>query len=169
MVKNIIALNGITGAGKSTIGQKLAQTLDYYFIDSDQEIQDRLGKTINQIFEEDGEAYFRKIEKELIFEIVSRNEKLIIALGGGSCMDQEILNKLKEKATTIWLKADLETIMQRLKNKTNRPLLNNGDKRKILLDLIEKRTPIYCQSDMAIEIDNKEGDKIVQEIINLIK
>ena len=140
-MKNIIALNGIMGVGKSTIGKKLADKIDYYFIDSDCEIEDRAGKTISQIFKDGGEDDFRQIEKNLIFELISRNENIVLALGGGSYINDEIRQELSKKSVTIWLKADIDVIFNRLKNKNNRPLLNCGDKRKILLDLINKRNP----------------------------
>ncbi len=167
-MKKVIAINGITGVGKSTIGKKLADKLNYYFIDSDQEIEDLLGKTINQVFADHGENYFRQIEKNLILDIMSRDEKFIIALGGGSYMDQDTRSILQKKALTVWLNADLETIIHRLKNKNNRPLLNGVDKRKVLANLMNKRTAIYQKSDIKIDIGKKDTEVIVEEIIRLI-
>ena len=109
-MKNIIALNGIMGVGKSTIGKKLADKIDYYFIDSDCEIEDRAGKTISQIFKDGGEDDFRQIEKNLIFELISRNENIVLALGGGSYINDEIRQELSKKSVTIWLKADIDVI-----------------------------------------------------------
>lgn len=168
-MKSIIAINGIMGVGKSTIGQKLAAKLNYYFIDCDNEIEDRNKKTINQIFSEDGEDYFRQQEVNLINELVNRNEKLVIALGGGAYINEEIRNVLKKKATTIWLKAKVDDIYNRLKNKTNRPLINKSNRKEILRNLIKIRNPIYSESDFTIEISGKTSDYLVKEIINLIE
>lgn len=167
-MKSIIAINGIMGVGKSTIGKKLAEKINYYFIDCDNEIEDRYKKPINQIFEEDGEIFFRQQELNLIKELSNRNEKLVIALGGGAYMNQEVREILKQKATTIWLKAKLDDIYGRLKNKTNRPLLNKNNRKEILRNLIKTRNPIYSESDLTIEISGKTSDYLTKEIIDLL-
>ena len=157
------------GVGKSTIGKKLAEKINFYFIDLDNEIEDRNALTVNEIFAKYGEEYFRKIEHDLLLEIINRNEKIVIALGGGTYINNNSRELLKENVTTIWLKSDLEEIYIRLKNKTNRPLLNLGNKKEILQDLIAKRNPIYQESNYMIDTCKKKSDLITNEIINLLK
>ena len=167
-MNSILALNGIMGVGKSTIGKKLAEQINYYFIDLDSEIEDRFGCSINEIFSKKGEEYFREIEYKLLNEIITRNEKIVIALGGGTYIYEKSRILLQNNASTIWLNSDLDEIFNRLKNKNNRPLLNFGNKKKILQDLIAKRNPIYQESNYMINIFKKKSDQLVNEIINLL-
>lgn len=168
-MKSVIAINGIMGAGKSTIGKKLAAELNYYFIDIDNEIEDRNKKTINQIFADKGEAFFRQQEIDLIAEMIDRNEKLVMALGGGAYMNNEVRKILQSKAKTIWLKAEVDDVYRRVKDKTNRPLLNKGNKKKILADLIASRNSVYQKSDLIIDIKGKDSSQLVNEIIKNLK
>ena len=148
--KKIIAIIGLMGVGKTTFGLKLAEKLGYYFIDSDQEIEDREQKPITEIFAKNGEKYFREVEKKIIKEIILRDEKIVLSLGGGSFMDEEIREILKEKSMVVWLYASLDNILHRIGHKNNRPLLNRMNKRKILEDLIEKM--------MIVSDDTKQAD-----------
>lgn len=166
--KKIIAIVGLMGVGKSTIGAKLATKLKRYFIDCDQEIEDREGKNINQIFSENGEEYFRKIEKNIIKEITSRNEEIILSLGGGAFIDNETRALLKEKAITIWLHAEIDDILHRIGNKNNRPLLNNKDKRTILIELSKKRYPIYKEADFKFSTSSENSEMLINKIITNI-
>ncbi len=127
--KKIIVLTGIMGAGKTTIGSKLAEKLGFYFIDSDQEIEDVEGKSIADIFQKKGEKYFRNVEKNIVKEILNRDEQVVLSLGGGAFMDDEIRELIKARAISVWLYADLETLLYRVGAKHNRPLLQNVDKR----------------------------------------
>lgn len=171
--KNIIALTGLMGSGKTTIGSKLAEMIGYYFIDSDQEIEDREKCSINEIFSLKGEKYFRQIEKEIIIDIIKRDEKIVLSLGGGSFIDDEIRNELQKKATTIWLDASIDTILMRVSNKQNRPLLNSKNnnqnyiinKRKILEELSIKRNPIYSKADYKIDTTNENHENLINNLI----
>ena len=166
--KRIIAIIGLMGVGKTTFGLKLAEKLGYYFIDSDQEIEDREKKSIKEIFAKNGEKYFRDVEKKVIQEIILRDEKMVLSLGGGSFMNDEIRLVLKEKAMVIWLHASLESIIHRVGNKNNRPLLNQGNKRKTIEDLMRKRYPFYAQCDLNFDTDNESHEVIAQKIIKEI-
>ena len=164
-MKSVIAINGIMGAGKSTIGKKLATELNYYFIDIDNEIEDRSKKTINEIFAQKGEEFFRGQEFELISEMLRRREKMVMALGGGAYTNIKVRKLLGNHAITVWLRAEVDDIYKRVKDKTNRPLLNKGNKKKILEDLIALRQPIYQKSDMIIDIKGKDSKQLVEEIM----
>ena len=167
--KKIIVITGLMGVGKTTIGNKLASKLGFYFIDSDQEIEDRQQQSIVNIFKNKGEKYFRQIEKEIVTEIINRDEKIILSLGGGAFMDNEIRSLIKERAISIWLYADIEVLLCRIANKTTRPLLNNIDKRSALLELIAKRYPIYKQADIHIETGTENNSAIfVKKLLNKI-
>lgn len=167
--KKIIAIIGLMGVGKSTIGVKLAEKLGYYFVDSDSEIEDREKRAINEIFAKDGERYFREVEKKIIKDIVSRDEEMVFSLGGGAFIDEEIRKILKEKALTIWLFADIDEILHRIGNKSNRPLLNHGDKRRVLEELAQKRYAIYGEANLKFDTSNENHDSLINKIIKKIK
>lgn len=166
--RKIIVLTGIMGSGKTTIGTKLAEKLGFYFIDSDQEIEDFTKKSITKIFDSDGEAYFRKIENKIVKEIINRDEPMVLSLGGGAFMDKELRDLIKERAISIWLHADLDVLLHRIAAKNTRPLLNNVDKRLTLNDLIKKRVPIYKQSDIHIDTSRDNHDTIIKVIVEKI-
>jgi len=167
--KKIIAIIGLMGVGKTTLGNKLAEKLGYYFVDSDLEIEDREGKSITQIFAEDGEKHFREVEKNVIQEIVARDEQTVLSLGGGAFINDEIRNILQQKAIVIWLEAPLDVILHRLSGKTNRPLLNNKNKREVLEELARKRYPIYALADFKVETSNGGHESSINKIVNFIK
>ena len=168
-MKKIIALIGLMGVGKSTLGAKLADTLGYYFVDSDQEIEDREKKTVSEIFAKNGEKYFREVEKNLIEEIVSRDENIVLSLGGGAYMNDETRKILREKSTVIWISTSINTILHRIGHKNNRPLLNNPDKRKVLEDLAKKRYPIYEQCDLKFSTSDENHETIISKISKYLR
>ena len=165
----IIAIVGLMGVGKSTIGKKLAEDLGYYFVDSDQEIEDSSQMSINQIFADKGEQYFREIEKNMIKQIIDREENIVLSLGGGAFESQETQQLLQQRCSTIWLKAEIDTILFRIGNKSNRPLLNNQNKREVLQNLIAKRYPNFEKTDLHIDTTNITHDETVAQIIEQIK
>lgn len=167
--KKIICLIGMMGAGKTTIGKKLAESLDYYFFDSDAEIIDFTKKSISDIFSEDGEDYFRKIEEKIIIKLINRQEKMVLSLGGGAFMNQKVRETLKKEAMTIWLDANINTIIARTKNSNHRPTLNNNNnKRKFLQNLLNERKPIYQEADIKIDSNINDSKQIIDIIINQI-
>ncbi len=163
----IIAIIGLMGVGKTTLGVKLAEKLGYYFVDLDQEIEDQQRKQINEIFAQNGEKYFREIEKEIIKEIIKRDEPMVLALGGGAFMEEETRKILLEKSFVIWLKAPIDVIMHRIGNKNNRPLLNNVDKRQVLQELMEKREPFYAMADFEIETSQGNHEFLIEKILKV--
>lgn len=165
---NIIAIVGLMGVGKTTLGLKLSDKLGYYFIDSDQEIEDREKRTIGEIFKKDGEKYFREVEKNVVKEIIFRDEKIVLSLGGGAFINEEVRELLKEKALIIWLHASIDNILHRINYKNNRPLLNNVNKRKVLEDLLRKRKIIYGQADLNFDTGEENQESIINKIIEQI-
>ncbi|MDX2082862.1 MAG: shikimate kinase [Rickettsiales bacterium] len=172
-MKKIITLIGLMGVGKTTLGAKLANALGYYFIDLDQEIEDRENKNINDIFSKNGEKYFREVEKNLIKEIILRDENIVLSLGGGAYINDETRKILKEKSLVIWIDATIDNILHRIGNKNNRPLLNsslnNSSKRKILEDLAKKRYPIYSQCDLKFSTSEETHETIINKISKYLK
>ena len=166
--KKIIAIIGLMGVGKTTLGGKLANKLQCYFIDSDQEIEDHEKRTISEIFAQDGEKYFREIEKKVIKEVIARDEEIILSLGGGAFIDEEIRNILKEKAIIIWLHAKIDTILHRVSGKANRPLLNQKNKREVLEELAKKRYPIYKEAHLEFDTSEENHEVIIEKIIKNI-
>ncbi|MES2677522.1 MAG: 3-dehydroquinate synthase [Pseudomonadota bacterium] len=166
--KKIIVLTGMMGAGKTTIGSKLADKLGFYFIDSDQEIEDAAGQSIADIFKNKGEKYFRQIEKDTVKGILNRDEQVVLSLGGGAFMDSEVRDLIKQRAVSVWLYADLETLLYRIAAKNTRPLLHNVDKRAALSDLIIKRYPTYKQADIHIDTGKENYDLAIKNIIKKI-
>ncbi len=166
--KNIIAIVGLMGVGKTTIGAKLAKKMGYYFSDCDQEIEDREQKTIAEIFAQNGEKYFREVEKNIIKEIITREEETVLSLGGGAFMDEETRKILKEKAVTIWFDAEIDEILRRISGRSNRPLLNNQDRRKILEELKQKRYPTYLEADLKFDTSTENHEILIAKIIKKI-
>jgi len=166
--KKIIAIIGLMGVGKTTIGAKMSEKLRYYFIDCDCEIEDREKKVIKEIFAQNGEKYFREVEKKIIKEIVLRDENIVLSLGGGAFMDEDTQKILQEKAIVIWLNASIDAIIHRVGNKNTRPLLNQKNKREVLEDLAAKRYPIYAKADLKFDTTEENHDTLINKIIKQI-
>ncbi len=156
------------GVGKTTIGKKLAKKLGYYFIDSDHEIEDREHLSISEIFSQKGEKYFREVEAKIISEIISRDEEIVLSLGGGAFINETTKSILKEKTLTIWLDVPIDEILRRVGNKTNRPLLNQKNRREVLENLALKRFPIYREAALRIEAHKIGHETLTNKIIKKI-
>lgn len=153
-LKRTIALVGLMGAGKSSVGRRLAVQLGVPFKDADDEIVIAAGRPIADIFAERGEDEFRAGERRVIARILD-NPPHILATGGGAFMNPVTRVLLRQRATTIWLRADLETLVKRVSRRDDRPLLRNVDPRVVMADLMEKRYPTYADSDIIVE--SREG------------
>lgn len=164
-----IVLIGLMGAGKTTIGRRLAKKLGLRFRDSDDEICAAAGCSIPDIFEIHGEAIFRDLELRVLDRLMSEKEPYVLATGGGAWMTEAVRNLIKEKGVSVWLKADLEVLLDRVSRKNNRPLLERGDKRAILEKLMHDRYPVYAQADLVIESDDGAHEKIVDAVIRTVK
>lgn len=167
MVKNNIVLIGFMGCGKTTIGTKLAYKLKYSFIDSDKEIESHSGTNINQIFDMYGEAYFRKLENEVIKNIYKLH-KYVIATGGGIIKNKSNIDLLKQNGIILYLKASASCIYNNIKDDESRPLLKTDNKILAIENLLSQRTELYTNySDLIIDVDNRTVDEVIDEIIKM--
>lgn len=145
-----IVLVGVMGAGKTTIGRKLAQALDLPFVDSDQEIESAAGSTISDIFAEYGEDFFRSGERKVIARLLGQGPQ-VLSTGGGAFMTPETRDLIGKSGVSIWLKTPLPLLVKRLKNKKSRPLLHDRNLVDVLHRLMEERYPVYAQAALTID------------------
>jgi shikimate kinase len=166
--KRSIVLIGMMGAGKSTIGRRIAARLRLPFVDADIEIETaHAGMTIPEIFATHGEPYFRDGEVRVIARLLD-NGPAVIATGGGSFMREETRNRIRDKAVSIWLKADADVIMKRVRRRSDRPLLQNADPEGTVSRLLGEREPVYATADLTILSRDVPHDKIVDECIHAL-
>jgi shikimate kinase len=159
-----LVLVGMMGAGKTSVGRRLASTLGVPFRDADVEIESAAGCTINEIFERFGEPAFRSGERKVIARLLSEPPH-ILAAGGGAFIDEETRQSIKEHAVSIWLRAPLDLLIQRVLRKDTRPLLRNTDSKATLERLLREREPVYAQADLVIESDEGPHDVVVRRIV----
>jgi shikimate kinase len=145
-----LVLVGLMGAGKTSIGRRLADRLGVPFADADAEIQRAANATITEIFERDGEAQFRAGERRVIARLL-HGPTHVLATGGGAFIDPETRARIRESAFSLWLRADLETLMQRVSRRRNRPLLATGNPRETMVRLMAERHPIYAEADLTVD------------------
>lgn len=163
-----IALVGLMGAGKSTVGRRLASALGREFYDSDDEIETAAGLSISDIFALHGEAEFRRGERRVL-ERLLKNPPHILATGGGAYLDPNTRALLRKCAVTVWLNADLETLWERVNRRNHRPLMKTPDARGVLTRLLKERTPIYSEADLVIDSVDGAHSTTVQKIITAVK
>lgn len=145
-----IALVGLMGCGKTTVGSRVAKLLNAPFRDADAEIVAAAGLSIPEIFEKHGEAEFRRGEERVIERLLTE-EPMILATGGGAFMSLATRTAIKKAGGAVWLNADLETLMERTGRRDTRPLLKNGDPKEILSGLMAQRYPVYAEADIRVE------------------
>jgi shikimate kinase len=160
----LIVLVGMMGAGKSTIGRRLAARLRLRFVDADGEIETAAGMTIPEIFEIHGESYFRDGEARVIARLLE-DGPAVLATGGGSFMREETRGRIGTRAISIWLKAEADVIMRRVKRRADRPLLQTADPAATVGRLMNQREPVYQHADLTICSRDVPHDKIVDECI----
>jgi shikimate kinase len=151
-------LVGMMGAGKSSIGRRLAGRLGIPFIDADTEIESAAGMTIPEIFDKHGEPYFRAGEKRVIARLLD-NGPQVLATGGGSVLDAQTRALIGEKGVSVWLKADIDVLLKRTKRRNDRPLVEK------IRDLLPVREPLYAQADIVVQSRDEPHDTIVDEIM----
>lgn len=152
-----VALVGLMGVGKTTIGKRLAEHFGLPFVDADEEIEKAAGQSIADIFAHYGEAAFRDGEQKVIARLLD-GPAHILATGGGALTHAGTRERLKEKAVTVWLKTDLKVLARRVANKPHRPLLKDRDPMDVLKDHVEKRYPLYQMADVVVDTgDNSHG------------
>jgi shikimate kinase len=150
-----VVVVGLMGAGKSCIGRRLAQHLGVAFVDADAEIEQAAGLSIAEIFEKYGEAHFRDGERRVMARLL-QGPPGVLATGGGAFLDPDTRRLIKERAISLWLRADLETLAARTKGRSHRPLLNQGDPMATLSQLMAVRYPVYAEADLTVDtgLDN---------------
>ena len=145
-----VALVGLMGAGKSSVGRRLAQRLALPFVDADLEIEAAAGASIEEIFERHGEAAFRDGERRVIARLLAGPPQ-VLAAGGGAFMDDETRRLMREQAITLWLRAGIGVLLARVARRNNRPLLKNRNPREVLERLMAERHPFYAEADIIID------------------
>jgi shikimate kinase len=163
----LIVLVGMMGAGKSSIGRRLAGRLRVPFIDADSEIEAAAGMSIPELFEIHGEAHFRDGEARVIARLLEGGPA-VLATGGGSFMREETRRRIGLKAVSIWLKADPDIIMRRVRRRADRPLLKTADPEGTVNRLISEREPVYRHANLSISSRDVPHDKIVDECVEVL-
>ena len=163
-----IALVGLMGAGKSTVGRRLADVLGRKFYDSDTEIEKAAGLSIADIFTLHGEAEFRRGEHRVLERLLSETPH-VLATGGGAYLNPETRELLRQKAVTIWLNADLETLWRRVSRRSHRPLLKTENPKGVLSRLLTERTPIYEKADLVVESQEGPHRATVNSILKALE
>ena len=162
-----IVLVGIMGAGKTTVGKRFAKHIGWRFVDSDEEIEKAAGCKISDIFSVYGEQIFRDLEHRVLERLMGE-EPAVIATGGGAWMQPSIRSMIKEKANSVWLKAELDVLVARVSRRNTRPLLEKGDKRAIMEKLMAERYPFYQEADITINSGEGPHEKVVQAMVDAL-
>ncbi len=159
-----VVLVGLMGAGKSTVGRRLADRLGVRFVDSDTEIETAADMTIPEIFARFDEQYFRDGERRVIARLLD-GEPCILATGGGAFLSNENRKMIGKGGVSVWIKADLETLWDRVKGKASRPLLNGSDPKGVLTDLLEARYPLYETAEIVVDSASGDPHEVVVDAI----
>lgn len=162
-----IVLVGLMGAGKSSVGRRLATALNLPFKDADTEIELASNLTVPEFFEKHGEKAFREGERKVISRLLADTQH-VLATGGGAYMDPETRDIIATNGCSVWLRADLETLLKRCLKRNTRPLLLQGDPKQILNDLIQKRYPVYGEADITVEGGDGPHENVVKKIISAL-
>ncbi|MBK1868168.1 shikimate kinase [Taklimakanibacter albus] len=162
-----IVLVGLMGAGKTTVGRRLAEKLGLTFVDADHEIEVAAGQTIPEIFAKHGEAYFRDGERKVIARLLE-NGAQVLATGGGAYMNADTRNAIRTHGISIWLRADFDLLMRRVRRRSNRPLLQNDDPEGVMRKLIADRYPVYAEADITVDSRDVAHTSIVNTIIKTL-
>ena len=162
-----LVLVGLMGAGKTSVGRRLAEKLEIPFVDADHEIELAAGKTIPEIFTDHGEDYFREGERRVITRLLEKG-KQVLATGGGAFMNAETREKIRSQGVSLWLKADLEVLLKRVAKRNDRPLLQNDDPATVMKRLIDLRYPIYAQADITVESRDVQHGQMVNDVIKAL-
>ncbi|MDF2763371.1 MAG: shikimate kinase [Rhodospirillales bacterium] len=167
-VPKTIVLVGLMGAGKSCVGRRLASVLGLPFCDADKEIEEAAGCSIPELFSRYGEAAFRDGERRVIHRLLD-GPKHVLATGGGAFMDPRTRAEIREKGTSVWLRADLDLLVRRTQRRGTRPLLNVPDPQAKLAELIARRYPIYAEADVTVDSDDSPPEVTVERVISALR
>ena len=158
---------GLMGAGKTAIGRKVASMLGLPFTDSDYEIESVSRMTIPDLFERYGEAEFRSLEQRVIVRVLESGPQ-VLSTGGGAFMNVQTREAIEAYGLSVWLKADVDTLLDRVSKKQNRPLLKNADPRAVLERLMLERNPVYALADVTVATRDERKEVIAGEVIEAI-
>jgi shikimate kinase len=159
-----LALVGFMGAGKSSIGRIVAEQLGFELVDTDDLIETRTGKTIAQIFAQEGEAHFRELERSVVDQLCDARN-LVISTGGGLPTQQANLDSLKTHALIVCLWTSAEKVWERVRHQSHRPLLQTPDPQAKIRELLAARAPFYRQADVLLNTDNRSQRQVCQQVI----
>ncbi len=167
---NHVILIGFMGCGKSSVGKALANAMGIPFVDTDGMIEEQAGRKINDIFREDGEEYFRELETSVLKQLLSAQERKVIAVGGGLPVREINREYLKRLGTVVYLLAKVETLTGRLEGDDTRPMLRGGELKKRIETLMDARGELYGEAaDVRVETDDKDFEQIVKEIMAYVR
>jgi shikimate kinase len=159
-----IVMVGLMGCGKSAVGRRLGAKLGLPFVDADEEIEKAAGKSIEDLFADHGEPYFREGERKVLARLL-RSGPQVLATGGGAFMNPETRAAIALSGISVWLKADLPLLVRRVAKRANRPLLKSGDPEEVMRNLMEARYPVYAQADITVESRDVPHEVIVWETL----
>jgi shikimate kinase len=162
-----IVLVGLMGAGKSSVGRRLAEKLGFPFVDADHEIEAAAGKTVAEIFADHGEPYFRDGERRVIARLIG-NGAQVLATGGGAFINDETRARIQESGVSVWLRAPLPLLMKRVLKRQDRPLLRSADPEQVMRELIDKRYPVYATADITVESRDVQHGQMVNDVIRAL-
>ena len=163
-----VVLVGLMGAGKTSVGMRLAHLLGAGFVDSDDEIEKAANLSVPEIFERYGEAHFRGGERRVLARILA-GPPAVVATGGGAFMDDETRALVRAGAVSVWLRARLEVLLQRTAGRGHRPLLNRGNPREVLRKLIDLRYPVYAEADITVDsLAEQSHDQMAARILDAL-
>ncbi len=163
-----VVLVGLMGAGKSSVGRRLAKHLNLDFVDADEEIVKAAGCSIEDIFELYGEEAFRDVEQRVIARLLE-NGAHVLAIGGGAFMNPELRARILERCVSVWLRAELDVLVRRTARRRGRPLLKGGDASEILQGLMEERYPVYAEANIVVDTNDEPPEVTVEKIIGALE
>jgi shikimate kinase len=159
-----IVMVGLMGCGKSAVGRRLAARLGLPFVDADEEIEKAAGKSIEDIFDDHGEAYFREGERKVLARLL-RSGPQVLATGGGAFMNAESRAAIGQSGISVWLRAELPLLVRRVAKRSNRPLLKAGDPEEVMRNLMDTRYPVYALADITVESRDVPHEVVVAETL----
>ena len=163
-----VVLIGLMGAGKSSVGRRLAKTLEVPFVDADEEVERAAGCSIEDIFRLYGESAFRDGEERVIARLLESGSQ-VLATGGGAFMNPRTRERIRQSAVSVWLRADLDLLVRRTSRRGGRPLLAHGDPRATLERLMSERYPVYAEADVTVDTTDENIERMVGRILDSLR
>ena len=162
-----VVLVGMMGVGKSTVGKRLSARLQLPFVDTDRAVEEAAQRSVNEIFESYGEEAFRDGERRVIARVLQTPSQ-VVALGGGAWNNAETRTVVAAKAISIWLDADMAALVERVRRRMSRPLLQNGDAERVLAKLEQERRPIYALADIHLRVRSRPHNQVVDDLMQAL-